>query len=163
MTLKEYLKVRNYSNSKNTSVAECKALGIEYGHTRGWLEKHLGMEIPLLVVQGLAAFVILSPWSKQRIKRNLAKMLVGPPEPFNKTRWNRVRTEFLATCDNKECALCQSRESLEVDHILPKSIFHDLAYSKKNLQILCATCNRNKSNFVDIALLPDYLAGKFSE
>ena len=49
--------------------------------------------------------------------------------------WNR---------DNGECVDCSSQKDLEFDHIIPYS--KGGADSVKNLQILCRSCNRKKSN-----------------
>lgn len=45
------------------------------------------------------------------------------------------------------CAQCGSDDRPEVDHIVPWSISHD--DSEDNLQILCFTCNRRKSNKIE--------------
>lgn len=38
-----------------------------------------------------------------------------------------------------------------VDHILPKSFFPELALDKQNLVMVCWSCNKRKSNRMDIA------------
>lgn len=49
--------------------------------------------------------------------------------------------------DGFRCAHCGTDKTLEIDHILPRSIGG--LDSLDNLQLLCRTCNLNKSNGVD--------------
>jgi len=49
--------------------------------------------------------------------------------------WNR---------DGGECVQCGNNENLEFDHIIPFS--EGGANTKRNIQLLCQTCNRSKSN-----------------
>jgi hypothetical protein len=46
--------------------------------------------------------------------------------------------------DGGRCALCESREWLEFDHIIPFSRGGPTTY--RNIQLLCQTCNRRKSD-----------------
>lgn len=48
--------------------------------------------------------------------------------------------------DNNRCQRCNSKENLEVDHIVP--ILKGGDNSLENLQILCKNCNKLKSNKV---------------
>ena len=64
-----------------------------------------------------------------------------PQEIMDKV-WNR---------DGGKCVLCNSRESLEFDHIIPHS--KGGATSYRNLQILCKACNVKKSNDIGLLLL----------
>ena len=41
---------------------------------------------------------------------------------------------------------CGSKEDIQVDHILPRSLYPKLALLKQNVQILCKKCNLKKSN-----------------
>jgi len=63
---------------------------------------------------------------------------------LNSKAWKLLRKEIM--CEHKNiCVYCGSTEQLNVDHILPKSKFKELALLKSNLQILCWTCNKKKS------------------
>lgn len=45
-----------------------------------------------------------------------------------------------------ECMSCGSTKQLQIDHILPVSVFYKYRLNLANLQILCASCNTHKSN-----------------
>ena len=55
-----------------------------------------------------------------------------------------VRNSFLKQLYKSPCAVCNSRESIELDHVLP--ISRGGRHSEGNLQPLCRSCNRQKSN-----------------
>ena len=62
--------------------------------------------------------------------------------------WLHLRDEVLASREHR-CAQCNKTRSehniaVEVDHILPRSKYPELALDINNLQILCFECNRGK-------------------
>ena len=59
----------------------------------------------------------------------------GIPQDVKDKVWNR---------DGGKCVQCGSNENIEFDHIIPHS--KGGADTYRNLQILCAPCNRSKSN-----------------
>ena len=64
------------------------------------------------------------------------------PLPHN---WNTVRRNILAR-DNYTCQQCGSHQHLEVDHITPAwKTGHD-NHHPNNLQTLCHTCHKKKTN-----------------
>jgi len=76
-------------------------------------------------------------------------IVFGTPEaplPFEQTKREpiseAVRTEVWRR-DSGRCVNCGSNEQLEFDHIIPVS--RGGATSPRNLQLLCKTCNREKS------------------
>lgn len=52
--------------------------------------------------------------------------------------------------DGKKCKYCGATEALELDHIIPVSVGG--SNTENNIEVLCAPCNRRKSN--KIALPP---------
>lgn len=44
------------------------------------------------------------------------------------------------------CMKCNSTKIPSIDHILPISLFPELMYDINNMQVLCLSCNREKSN-----------------
>ena len=76
-------------------------------------------------------------------------------EPKKKTNfyrskaWRDLRYKVLKHYE-ATCMCCgASRESgdqIHVDHILPRSLFPDLALDFNNMQVLCECCNVAKSN-----------------
>ena len=72
------------------------------------------------------------------------------PDAFYKSdRWRSLRQQCIARygsiCMNPHC---RSQESIEVDHVLPRSKYPHLEYELENLQVLCRSCNLRKSDTV---------------
>ena len=63
--------------------------------------------------------------------------------------WNR---------DGGKCVLCGSNENIEFDHIVPFS--KGGANTYRNIQILCESCNRKKSD--NIGLEEDYFESDYN-
>lgn len=63
--------------------------------------------------------------------------------------WRELRYKVLDTYGNR-CMACgrspRNRVVIHVDHILPRSIYPELALIFENMQILCEDCNQGKSN-----------------
>lgn len=66
-------------------------------------------------------------------------------EFYNSWEWKKLRFEVLKAY-GAVCMLCHSTERIVVDHIKPRSKFPDLELSFENMQVLCDSCNRGKSN-----------------
>ena len=73
-------------------------------------------------------------------KRTSATQFIKSPE------WQALRKEALSLY-GAVCVKCGSEESVQVDHIKPKSKHPELALDISNLQPLCWSCNRRKSFF----------------
>lgn len=59
--------------------------------------------------------------------------------------WKLLRKEALQKYGYK-CHRCGSKKKICVDHIKPRKFYPELALDIKNLQILCAWCNKLKGN-----------------
>jgi hypothetical protein len=81
--------------------------------------------------------VIKSLWEEGNLKRKTFNQPKREPIPQDimDQVWNR---------DGGKCVKCGSQENLEFDHIIPHS--KGGATSYRNLQILCKSCNIEKSN-----------------
>jgi hypothetical protein len=67
--------------------------------------------------------------------------------------WRQVRAAVIKR-DGKVCKHCRRRiflpRDVTVDHILPRSIYPELALVLTNLQVLCRRCNSSKGAFVPV-------------
>jgi hypothetical protein len=72
------------------------------------------------------------------------------PGFYNSPEWLKLRTEVLLVYDSV-CMKCGSTDHIHVDHIKPRSKFPHLELDFDNMQVLCRTCNLEKSNrtFID--------------
>lgn len=69
---------------------------------------------------------------------------------YRSREWLELRYRVLRNYEGK-CMCCgqspkKNKVILHVDHIKPRSKFPELELQYDNLQILCAACNRGKSN-----------------
>jgi len=58
--------------------------------------------------------------------------------------WKAMRLVILGR-DGKVCACCGSVSELQIDHILPRSLYPELQLDADNLRVLCWPCNKAKS------------------
>lgn len=69
-------------------------------------------------------------------------------KPFHqRPAWRKLARQHKAlerAAGNYRCRRCGSTESLESDHILPRSKYPDLALKMYNLGLLCRPCNGKK-------------------
>jgi len=90
--------------------------------------------------------LVLQRERSQRRKLETAHSLMraeAPPVPVRTPVPGDVR-RFVFERDGGNCVECGSNFDLQYDHILPLSLGG--ATSVENLQLLCSTCNREKSN-----------------
>jgi len=64
---------------------------------------------------------------------------------YDSWQWADLRFQILKKYGAK-CMLCGSKNDIQVDHIKPRSLYPKLALDPSNLQVLCAPCNKGKSN-----------------
>lgn len=64
----------------------------------------------------------------------------------NEKNWKYLRKQVFRI-QGKKCLKCGiEHENMHIDHIKPKSIHPHLEFMIDNLQVLCPTCNKEKSN-----------------
>jgi len=80
------------------------------------------------------------------IRKTIAKYAVAKPADFyDSWEWKKLRFEVLKKY-GPVCMCCRSTEWIVVDHIKPRRRFPELELSFENMQVLCDSCNRGKSN-----------------
>ncbi|MBO1271601.1 HNH endonuclease [Shewanella sp. 4t3-1-2LB] len=93
-----------------------------------------------------------SPDSGHQTFQQLEQLSEYAPKPVDNfylsRAWLDLRHEVLSSREHR-CNLCHRSVAehgiaLEVDHILPRSRYPELALDINNLQILCYECNRGK-------------------
>ncbi len=88
-----------------------------------------------------------SDWRRklQSLFDNPQNWHMGTATPEFRKEWQKRRYELTPMVferDPNECKFCGSKDSLEIDHIIPLS--RGGTNELSNLQILCRTCNRKK-------------------
>jgi hypothetical protein len=82
---------------------------------------------------------LLDLWSSMADER-VAKVMVG----FSlSAEWLEIR-RFVLDRDGPTCRICGTQQTPSVDHILPRSLYPELALVPSNLQVLCRSCNSRK-------------------
>lgn len=82
---------------------------------------------------------ILESRKKKRKKQKIK------PFGVKDIRWQVLRRKVFQAY-GRVCMKCGDVDNLHVDHVKPKSKYPRLAYKFSNMQILCKTCNYDKSN-----------------
>ncbi len=107
--------------------------------------------------EGLAAdevkALLLTRKKQQRSRIERAKTIAASPTAMSNVGRTRSRTAIpddvkllVWQRDQARCVKCGSNVELQFDHIIPVSLGG--ASTPENLQILCGTCNRAKSNSI---------------
>ena len=107
--------------------------------------------------QQVEAIAPLIPLTAEELADINARPISHPVEPqsiqvakaeqafYNSMPWLRLRFETIRAY-GAVCMLCESTRYVVVDHIKPRSKFPELELDPDNMQVLCNTCNRGKSN-----------------
>jgi 5-methylcytosine-specific restriction endonuclease McrA len=66
---------------------------------------------------------------------------------LNSKEWRDLRQKALKLYGSA-CKYCGATKNINVDHILPRKFYPELALDINNLQPLCAPCNKKKGNKV---------------
>lgn len=62
---------------------------------------------------------------------------------YSTTQWHRARYAIIAAF-GRSCMACGDTAKINVDHILPRSVYDHLKLNLTNLQVLCWPCNEGK-------------------
>lgn len=89
--------------------------------------------------------------SSLNINKDEPIKLTKASEFYKSFKWLKLRHHVLST-RNKKCNLCGSYDQLQVDHILPRSLYPEKSLDENNLQILCKDCNYGKLNSLPVDL-----------
>jgi hypothetical protein len=73
---------------------------------------------------------------------------------YDSESWRLLRLQVFKKY-GRVCMKCGSKKKLHIDHIKPRSLYPDLELTFNNLQVLCETCNMEKSNKNCIDYRPD--------
>lgn len=86
---------------------------------------------------------VIDPIRRKEIKR-LRKRKAKHERFFKSGVWLDLRYKVLAKY-GRQCMCCgETKGTMEVDHIIPRSKRPDLALKFDNLQVLCKRCNQGK-------------------
>ncbi|HYE41718.1 MAG TPA: HNH endonuclease [Ramlibacter sp.] len=160
MRVIDYLQAKYGVGSATTLLyCEAKALGIPYPPPSGWLRTYGAMEITADAAERLR--VALEKSKKPSAARGLEvlrnawltlkKQPSANADDFLKSKaWKRLRFQALKKYGMR-CQACGASPAsgavLNVDHILPRRLFPEMALQLDNLQVLCGTCNEGKGNW----------------
>ena len=80
----------------------------------------------------------------------IASVVYKSSDSFTRSKqWRELRVKAIEKYGTK-CRLCGTHPTkskpLNIDHILPRKYFPELALDINNLQPLCAPCNKRKGN-----------------
>lgn len=160
MRVIDYLQAKYGVGSATTILfCEAKALGIPCPPPSGWLRAYGQTEITSDAAQRLEAAlrkstkasaikgleVLEAAWLTLKTKPSATS------DAFLQSKaWKRLRFQALKQHGMK-CQACGASPGtgavLNVDHILPRRLFPDMALRLDNLQVLCGTCNEGKGNW----------------
>lgn len=83
--------------------------------------------------------------SAKKEKQDRASNLYGSSRPFVNNHWEALKA---ANGGNVlMCPICGLEECSEMDHYLPRSLFHEFSSHTSNLIPLCHDCNHNKHDY----------------
>lgn len=93
-------------------------------------------------------------WTNEFVRYKAGDKTI-PKAAATRYRHQDIKETLRAEASDK-CIYCESKISHvfpgETDHIIPSSKRHDLVVSWENLGYVCTECNRNKTDYYDVAL-----------
>ena len=138
---------------------EAQAFGIPHPLPQGWMKTYGDIEITVDTATRLRNAL-------QKSKADTAKLGlevlykawielqtipdVSSKDFLNSKAWKRLRYQALKL-HGMRCQCCGASPKtgaiLNVDHVMPRSLFPQLALQIDNLQVLCSECNEGKGNW----------------
>lgn len=159
MRVIDYLKAKYGQNATTILHCEAKALGIPYPPPSGWLRVYGSMEITADAADRMRVALEKSdrPSAEKGLKVLRDAWLTLKRQPaansgdfLQSKAWKRLRFQALKK-HGMRCQACGASPStgavLNVDHIMPRRLFPELALQLDNLQVLCGNCNEGKGNW----------------
>ena len=160
MRVKDYLQAKYGSGSTTTMLAcEAKAFGIPYPLPTGWLRIYGELELTPDVAARLRTALQRSskPTAVDGLRvldkawLELKRQPDANSDGFLQSKaWKRLRLQALEK-HGRRCQCCGASPAtgavLNVDHVMPRRLFPDLALRLDNLQVLCGDCNEGKGNW----------------
>ena len=160
------MKIRNYLEAKygigcagSLLYVEAKVFGINGKLQSGWLKKYGDIEITSDMAKRLRSAL---ENSKKKSAIDGIKVLdaawlelkttpdANSNDFLQSKAWKRLRLQALNK-HGRKCQCCGASPStgavLNVDHVLPRRLFPQLALRIDNLQVLCGDCNEGKGNW----------------
>lgn len=160
MKIRNYLEAKYGIGSATTMLfCEAKVFGIQYPPKSGWLVRYGDIEITSDMAKRLRAALSKSraPSAADGIRVLDAACIDLKTSPDANSKaflqskaWKRVRLQAL-NLHGRRCQCCGAGPAdgvvLNVDHVLPRRLFPELALHLDNLQVLCSDCNEGKGNW----------------
>lgn len=157
MKVRDYLRAK-YGGCTTMLYVEQRAFGIPRME-KGWAKTYGSIEITAEMAAKLRSALIekgnASAMAGVRILDAAHIELKRTPSAndtdfLQSKAWKRLRLQALNR-HGRRCQMCgaspQTGAVLNVDHIMPRRLFPELALHIENLQVLCGDCNEGKGNW----------------
>ena len=160
MNIRNYLEAK-YGVRNATTILACEArvFGIQKPLRSGWLNEHGDTVITADTARRLRVALEKngSPSAQRGLEIldiawiELKKIPGANDDGFLASKaWKRLRLDALNK-HGRKCQCCGASPKtgavLNVDHVLPRRLFPELALQLSNLQVLCGDCNEGKGNW----------------
>ena len=159
MRVIDYLNAKYGGRATTLLYCEAKALGVPYPPPSGWMRTYGQAEISIDAARRLRC--ALEKSTKATAAKGLEVLdsawieLKTVPDANSDSflaskAWKRLRFQALKK-HGMRCQACGASPAqgvtLNVDHIMPRRLFPELALQIENLQVLCSDCNEGKGNW----------------
>ena len=125
-----------------------QSLGYKGLNSKKGLKYTLGKVLGIPVKDADISYLVQQYINLTFLKEGLPLEVIQDPNSFyNTEEWRSLR-EVVFQVFGKRCLCCGSKENLQVDHVVPRSVNPLIALKVKNLQPLCKICNGLKGTLV---------------